>query len=121
MADHLDDAIAMDSTDTLFYGLPPIVDDHSTRSLELQQQTVRECLPLLIGTKGSLHGTVDFDEFGRPQLTRDLHVDFAHDTLGGFPAAFVGIDASRPWFIYWALTSLYLLGEDQTAYRSRYF
>jgi hypothetical protein len=47
------------------------------------------------------------------------HIDFLRDALGEHPAPFVGIDASRPWMVYWSLMGLHLLGEDVTDYRTR--
>lgn len=120
MSDYNDDATTQKSIPTHFHRLPPIVDEYSTRTLDQQQHTIQECLPFLNGITNPSPNISYIGDFGQPYLTRDLHVDFAHDTLSGFPAAFVGIDASRPWFIYWALTTLYLLGENETAYRSRY-
>lgn len=102
---------------SLFTSWPPIRDELRTETSESQDETVRECLPFLNGSVGSLH---DYNEHGLPRLARDKHIRFLHGTLEKMPAAFVGFDASRPWIIYWALTALSLLGEDIKPYRERY-
>ncbi|KAL8755152.1 MAG: hypothetical protein Q9184_004883 [Pyrenodesmia sp. 2 TL-2023] len=102
---------------SLFTSWPPIHDELETETSESQDETVRECLPFLTGSVGSLH---DYNGHGLPKLARDKHIHFLHGTLEMMPAAFVGFDASRPWIIYWALTALTLLGEDIQPYRERY-
>jgi protein farnesyltransferase subunit beta len=98
---------------------PPIVDTLETETSHVQKQTINECLPLI---KPAGHPEHDFHStnlFGLPPLEKNKHVEFLHDNLGEFPAPFVGLDASRPWMIYWGLLGLYLLGEDITVFRSR--
>lgn len=80
----------------------------------MQDETVRECLPLLMEPGG------DLNLFGVSQLGRAKHVQYLHKQVRGpLPAGFTPADASRPWMVYWALTGLYLLGEDVTVYRDR--
>jgi hypothetical protein len=98
----------------LFTNLPPIRDDLVTESSETQDRTVEECLPFLSEPGG------DLNVFGVSQLERKKHLRFCHMMLKGpYPAAFVAADASRPWMVYWALTGLYVLGEDIGQYRER--
>lgn len=100
---------------------PLIRDALKTETSEVQDETVRACLPLLAGGEASNAalparsanvGTL-------PTLQRQKHVAFLRASLGNLPAAFVAADASRPWMLYWALTGLYLLGEDVSEYRER--
>ena len=97
----------------LFTGLPPVRDDLVTPSSQLQDATVKECLPYLGGAAGRL----DYNALGVPRLTREKHVAFLRRNLGALPAPYVGADASRPWILYWCLAGLTLLGEDVTPYR----
>jgi protein farnesyltransferase subunit beta len=90
-----------------------------TETSSTQQETVAECLPYLKGTSDPSRSPFDFNEHGVPRLNRQAHVDFLYHSLEEFPAAFVAVDASRPWMVYWALMGLYLLGEDITQYRDR--
>ena len=80
---------------------------------------MNECLPLLNGIDDTSRSPFDFNEFGLPKLERRDHIGFLHENLAEFPAPFVGIDASRPWMVYWALLALHMLGEDVTLFRSR--
>ena len=45
-----------------------------------------------------------------PPLARERHVAYLTRSLGGLPASFAGLDASRPWLVYWTLQALDLLG-----------
>ncbi len=98
---------------------PPIQDGLETETSSAQQETVAECLPFLKRTDDPCRSPFDFNEHGVPRLDRQAHVDFLHQSLEEFPAAFVAVDASRPWMVYWALMGLCLLGEDVTQYRDR--
>jgi protein farnesyltransferase subunit beta len=98
---------------------PPIQDDLLTETSSAQRETVADCLPYLKGTADLSRSRFDFNEHGVPRLDRLEHVNFLHQSLEEFPAAFVAVDASRPWMVYWALMGLYLLGEDVSQYRNR--
>lgn len=102
-----------------FLQRPPLQDDLTTPTSEAQEETLKECLPLLRAAGDASRSPFDFNEFGMPELRREDHVDFLHDNLSQFPAPFVGLDASRPWLAYWGLMGLYLLGEDVTPMRQR--
>jgi protein farnesyltransferase subunit beta len=100
---------------------PPLLhDDEVTQTSEAQQETVEECLPLLGAFTDPARNPFDFNEYGVPELKREDHVDFCLENLAQFPAQFVGLDASRPWLVYWGSLSLHLLGEDITPMRQRY-
>ncbi|KAL9601944.1 MAG: hypothetical protein Q9219_002168 [cf. Caloplaca sp. 3 TL-2023] len=94
----------------------PIQDDLRTETSELQDKTVRECLPFLDGSASDFFKR---NGQGLPHLTREIHIEFLQDSLEDMPAEFVGFDSSRPWIIYWALTALSLLAEDIEPYRER--
>ncbi|KAI9700048.1 MAG: CAAX farnesyltransferase (FTase) subunit beta [Candelina mexicana] len=104
---------------SLFTSLPPIRDTLGTETSKLQDSTARECLPFMRGVAERKKSPWDLNEHGVPSLERQKHVAFLHSSLGGLPAGFVGIDSSRPWMLYWALTGLSLLGEDVSQYRER--
>ena len=103
----------------LFISLPPIRDLLNTETSTLQDRTVQECLPFLAGTEDSTKSPFDYNINGLPKLERQEHIAYLHDSLGTLPARFVGLDASRPWAVYWALAGLCLLGEDVTQYREQ--
>lgn len=95
-------------------------DDLITPTSVLQDRTVQECLPLLNGINNPANDPLSYDERGVPDLSRPDHINFALDSLEQFPSRFVGIDASRPWMIYWSLVSLYMLGEHVDSLRARW-
>ena len=103
------------------YFLKPTVllDTLSTATSEVQQETVEECLPLLGAVADPSRNPLEFNEFGVPDLMKEYHAAFLEQNLSRFPSQFVGLDASRPWMIYWGLIGLYLLGEDITLKRHR--
>lgn len=101
----------------LFTEQPAIRDPLVTKTSELQDSTVEECLPYLKGIASDQDGP--FNRFGVPRLNRDYHIDYLYDALEDYPGKFVGLDSSRPWMVYWALTAMYLLGEDVTQFRER--
>ncbi|KAL8729817.1 MAG: hypothetical protein Q9181_004863 [Wetmoreana brouardii] len=100
----------------LFTKWPSIRDELETESSEIQDETVRECLPFLNDSVAPLS---DYGDQGLPSPAREKHIRFLHRCLGTLPAAFVGQDAARPWIVYWVLTALSLLGEDIVHYRER--
>jgi protein farnesyltransferase subunit beta len=103
----------------LYTGFPPIRDFLITETSNAQDVTVQQCLPFIAGIADPGKLPVEFNEFGVPRLERDNHIAFLYDSLTTFPPGFVGLDASRPWMLYWALTGLGLLGEEVTSYRER--
>lgn len=115
-----DSETLLSSIPSHFRDLPAVVDTLETETSRQQEATLEECLPLLRALADPSRSPFDFNAFGIPALEREDHVGFLHDNLEEFPAGFVGIDASRPWMVYWALSALYMLGEDITSFRSRY-
>jgi protein farnesyltransferase subunit beta len=78
-----------------------------TRSTELLEQTAFVCQHAL--------------SLPTPPLDKDRHIAFlTHLGLQAqLPRAFVALDASRPWMMYWTLCALKVLGEDITPHRER--
>lgn len=97
----------------LFTQAPPIRDTLVTKTSKDQDETVGVCLPFL----GGEDEAVEYNEHGVPGLDRARHIKFLHQSLGRLPGRFVAADASRPWFLYWCLSALTMLGEDVTSYR----
>ena len=47
----------------------------------------------------------------KPPLERQKHFQYlVRNLLQGFPARFIGQEASQPWLVYWTVHSCYLLG-----------
>jgi protein farnesyltransferase subunit beta len=119
-SDPVDEEIAFDRRlpglmiPDLFTQPAPVRDPLVTATSAVQDETVDVCLPFLAG-----EGPEDFEynEHGVPRLDRARHVRFLHQCLGKLPGRFVAADASRPWFLYWCLSALTMLGEDVTTYR----
>ncbi|KAK1836638.1 protein farnesyltransferase subunit beta [Podospora conica] len=92
----------------LYTGPPPVADVLGTHTSQLQQETVDVCLPFLSAedekTTYNIHGV--------PSLLRKNHITFLRKTIRPMPAGFISADASRPWFLYWALAGLGILGDD---------
>jgi protein farnesyltransferase subunit beta len=99
----------------LFTGLPLVQDALDTPTSTLQNETVNVCLPYLSAedakSKYNIHGV--------PPLGRQSHIRFLRKSLGTLPAGFIGADPSRPWFLYWALNGLSILGDDVSEFRQR--
>src|SRR5271155_981470 len=79
-----------------------------TRSTEALEQTARACHWQLSNPT--------------PPLDKDKHILFVIrlGLMPKLPRAFVSLDASRPWMMYWVLCALRVLGEDITPHRPRY-
>ncbi|TDZ59788.1 Protein farnesyltransferase subunit beta [Colletotrichum trifolii] len=102
---------------SLFTSPPPVRDTLPTATQSAQDETVRECLPFLSGPPDVGTAGIAYNARGMPSLLRDNHVKFLQKQLGRFPAPYVAADASRPWFLYWSLNALALLGFDAATYR----
>ncbi|KAH0845608.1 Protein farnesyltransferase subunit beta [Fonsecaea pedrosoi] len=102
-----------------FLQAPRLLDTLETETSTIQDETMSECLPLLNGINDPSRSPFDFNEFGLLYLDKEAHIGFLNQHLDEFPAPFVGMDASRPWMVYWGLAGLYMLGEDITVFRSR--
>ncbi|KAK4147551.1 terpenoid cyclases/protein prenyltransferase alpha-alpha toroid [Dichotomopilus funicola] len=100
----------------LFTQLPPVREGYLTDTLDVQLETARECMKFLDGLN-TREPLVTRNEHGVPKLARDRHVRFLHMALGNLPGGFLVADASRPWFLYWSLSALVMLGQDVTSYR----
>jgi len=98
----------------VFTAGPPIRDALETDTSRTQDETVAACLPFMSGGAAR----VPVNAHGVPRLRRADHARFLRGNLGKLPAPFVAADASRPWFFYWCLNALVLLGEDVEPYRS---
>jgi len=99
----------------IFTSLPPIRDLLNTQTLQIQEETIQECLPFLTGMKQGLV----YNDHGVPNLDRKRHIQFLHKSLKQLPAPYVAADASRPWMFYWALAGLATMGEDISEYGQR--
>ncbi|KAL0941898.1 prenyltransferase and squalene oxidase [Colletotrichum truncatum] len=97
----------------LFTTPPPVRDALTTATSKVQDETVQQCVPLLAATDPE----IEYNDHGVPALLRDNHIKFLQKQLGRFPAPYVAADASRPWFLYWSLNALALLGYDTAVYR----
>ncbi|KAB5518818.1 terpenoid cyclases/protein prenyltransferase alpha-alpha toroid [Coniochaeta sp. 2T2.1] len=99
----------------LFSYAPPVVDSLDTETSFKQNEVVQDCLTYL--TAKDPHST--YNLHGVARLERSLHSAFLHKGLGRYPDRFVPADASRPWYLYWCLSALTLLGEDVSGYRDQ--
>lgn len=98
--------------------VPSIEEDviSASASSDLQQETAEDCLPLLTGNAN----LVEVNRFGLPRLTKRKHIRFLNLTLRRvLPAPYTGLDASRPWLIYWCTVGLHLLGDDLSAFQDK--
>jgi protein farnesyltransferase subunit beta len=99
----------------IFTSLPPIRDLLNTQTLQIQEETIQECLPFLTSMKQGLV----YNNHGVPKLDRKRHIQFLCKSLKRLPAPYVAADASRPWMFYWALAGLATMGENISEYRQR--
>ena len=98
----------------LFTTQPSVRDALETDTSRVQDETVDSCLPWISGEDSQ----IPVNEHGVPRLRRAEHARFLRGNLGKLPAPFIAADASRPWFFYWCLNALSLLGEDVSSYRT---
>ncbi|PKS11495.1 hypothetical protein jhhlp_003259 [Lomentospora prolificans] len=105
-------SISATSIPDLFTSQPIIRDPLETSTSNIQDETVRECLPYLRGNSTRL----DYNRHGVPNLTREKHKNFLKRNLRKLPAPFIAADASRPWMLLWNLAGLALLDEDISSY-----
>lgn len=99
----------------LFTYATPVVDTLETESSIKQSEVVLQCLEYL--TAKDPHSV--YNSHGVARLERLTHKVFLHKGLGKYPDRFVPADASRPWYLYWCLAALTILGEDVSSYRER--
>uniref|UniRef100_A0A7S1F983 Protein farnesyltransferase subunit beta n=1 Tax=Noctiluca scintillans TaxID=2966 RepID=A0A7S1F983_NOCSC len=78
-----------------------IIDDVPTITSKDQQKTERDVVRFF---KSFLIGNEDI------RLNRELHVGWCQRGLLQLPTNFAGLDASRPWFVFWISHSLEMLG-----------
>ena len=99
---------------------PPLIrDDIITSTSEAQDETLHICLPFLKVAFDPTRSPLDFNQHGVPRLNRDEHVRYLNRALEKFPAAYVGLDSSRPWMVYWGLMGLIFLGKSVEIFRER--
>jgi protein farnesyltransferase subunit beta len=99
----------------LFCQKPVIRDTLETPTSVTQDETVASMAPNLNARAQRLR----YNALGVPGLERKKHVGFLQKTMGPFPSQYLHADASRPWYLYWSLAALTMLGEDVSSYRER--
>ncbi|KAK4665991.1 CAAX farnesyltransferase (FTase) subunit beta [Podospora pseudopauciseta] len=102
--------------DSLFTTPPPLHDPLITPTSTLQDETLSDILPFL-SSSPLPPDLFTYNAYNVPSLRREAHIAFLHASLGRLPGKFVAADASRPWFLYWCLSGLAMLGEDVSRYR----
>lgn len=73
-----------------------------TKTLRDQRETEELCIPLL----------EQADNPAKFKFFKDKHAKFLRAMIGNLSSAFVSLDASRPWMIFWAVNGLALMGID---------
>jgi protein farnesyltransferase subunit beta len=94
----------------------PIRDSLVTETSETEDETAQVVLPFLEGNPNDF----SLNAFGIPNLQRAKHEPFLREQLGDYPARAAGLDAARPWIVYWALQGLTAMGSDITSYNKKY-
>ena len=92
----------------------PIQDSLQTKTSKKQLDVLQDCLPLLESVT-QRSGELSLNT--ARSLDRDQHIAYLKADLEGRKN--VAYEAARPWFPYWDLTSLSLLGEDVKSYHDR--
>eukprot|EP00039_Didymoeca_costata_P017232 m.317528 g.317528 ORF g.317528 m.317528 type:complete len:405 (-) comp16509_c1_seq5:1380-2594(-) len=81
-------------------------EDVETITSEQQLEVEEACSELLEELK---HGSIVIRS-EEPSLLRQNHIQYLQRGLQGLGRGYSGLDASRPWLIYWIIHSLELLG-----------
>ena len=97
----------------LFLNPPPVKDPLQTTTSVAQDDVMETCLPYLSGEEEGF----EYNDYDVPNLDRKRHIKFLHSNLGKLPGGFIAADASRPWFLFWCLNGLSILGQDVSSYR----
>jgi protein farnesyltransferase subunit beta len=116
--DPTDETITMPAVPDLFTHLPPIKDELVTATSKIQDETIQECLPWL--NLSHIELPQELNSHGLPVLLREKHVKFLKRFEHAYPAPFVAADPTRPWYVYWAMAGLSMLGEDTSYLKDRY-
>jgi protein farnesyltransferase subunit beta len=103
------------SVPDLFCHNPVIRDTLETPTSVTQNETLATMAPNLNARAPRLK----YNALGVPRLERKKHIGFLQKTMGPFPSQYLHADASRPWYLYWSLAALIMLGEDVSSYRER--
>ena len=99
---------------SIFTSPPPIQDSLQTQTSDKQDEVLADCLPFLkSGSKRPDHIGLG----NLPRLNRAQHIAWLKADLEA--RKHVGYEAARPWFFYWDLTSLSILGENVLLYHDR--
>lgn len=99
--------MAPERVPALHLNLPFILDDLKTETSQKQLSTARSIMKSV-------------DQPFLPPLDKATHVEFLLSPLDeGLSGGFVGLDASRPWLLYWCINALSLLGKDVGIYNDR--
>lgn len=85
-------------------GDEPYRDTLQTETSQQQENVEEMCRRMLNWARAN--------PFPAPNLARERHVQYLRCMLGPLPSAFVSLDASKPWIVYWTCNALALLGDD---------
>jgi len=96
--------------------LPFIKDELITTTSTVQDGVADMCKRFMTRTDFEIEET---NSHGITKLQRSKHLKFIKKTLETYPAQFQGMDASRPWILYWALAVLNHLDDDVMPYKDR--
>ena len=112
------DELSQESRDaripSMFISSPPIRDSLQTLTSDKQDEVLADCLPYLkSGSKRPDHLGLG----NSPKLNRHQHIAWLKADLEA--RKHVGYDSARPWFFYWDLSSLGILGENVLSYHDR--
>lgn len=109
-SDEYPDVSAMYTT----FPLPP--DNLVTKTSISQDETTALCMRFMTGQESEISQR---NSHGIPGLQRSQHISFLKKSLEKYPSRFQGMDASRPWILYWTISALNILGVDVSVYRER--
>ncbi|KAK6505320.1 CAAX farnesyltransferase (FTase) subunit beta [Arthrobotrys musiformis] len=99
--------MAHERVPAMHLNLPFILDDLKTETSQKQLSTARNIMKSV-------------NQQFLPSLDKATHIEFLLSPLDeGLSGGFVGLDASRPWLLYWCTNALSLLGEDVGIYNDR--
>jgi protein farnesyltransferase subunit beta len=100
---------------SIFTSLPAIRDLLQTQTTLLQDETLEDVIPFLNASSDEV-ALSSYNRYGVASLDRARHIAFLHKSLQDLPGGYTAADAARPWFFYWALCGLRVMGANVSTY-----
>eukprot|EP00392_Amoebophrya_sp_AT5.2_P016909 g17217.t1 len=93
--------------------VPTAVETPTVKDQNDTVELVLDCFRAFLEKTNSPSNTEHTSDDSAIKILRDKHLKFLHAALFRIPQQFSGLDASRPWFVFWIIHALELLKDDE--------